>query len=420
MPPPMPPPSSSASKKKTSAACAPRHIDNALLADGQLVRLTIHQGRFDAIVPMADAPACSDAHDLGGLLVLPLLVDGHLHLDKTLLGLPWMPHAAGPTRASRIETELRLMPTLALSTAQRAGHLIRTCVAHGTGTLRTHVDVEPQNGLKALEGVLEAREAHRDWAQIQIVAFPQTGVMRAPGTLELLDAAIAAGADLVGGMDPCEVDCDPAGQLNGIFAIAHQRGVGVDVHLHESDELGLFSIREICKRAKALGMQGRVTISHGFCLGHVNESKARATADLMATAGVNLVTHGAASHPLPPLALLREHGVTVFAGNDNVRDIWSPYGTGDALERASLIGWRADWRTDAQMMDAFDLVTVSAARGLGVAFSGIAAGEVASFFAVRAGGVAEAVAARPVREIVVREGRVLARGGVVCDLLVSV
>ncbi len=400
-------------------ACAkppaqPRHIDNARLADGRLVRLTVHEERITHIVPMSDAPAADGALDLAGLLVLPALFDGHVHLDKTLHGLPWMPHAAGPTRASRIETELKLMPSLTLPTAERAGHLIRACAAHGTGTLRTHVDVEPQNGLSAMEGVLQARQDHRDWMNVQIVAFPQVGVMRCPGTLDLLDTAIALGADLVGGMDPCEVDCDPAGQLNGIFSIAHKHGVGVDVHLHEANDLGLFSVREICKRAKALGMQGRVTVSHGFCLGQVSESKARTTADLMAAAGVHLLTHGAAAAPLPPIALLREHGVTVFAGNDNVRDTWSPYGTGDALERAALIGWRADWRTDAQMHDAFELSTTAAARAMNLPFAGIDEGAPASFFAIAAQSLPEALATHVPRALVVHNGRVVARNGKAC------
>jgi cytosine/adenosine deaminase-related metal-dependent hydrolase len=237
--------------------------------------------------------------------------------------------------------------------------------------------------------------------------------MRRPGTLQLLDAAVAAGADLVGGIDPCEIDADPAGQLNGIFAIAERRGVGVDVHIHEWGELGLFSIREICKRTKALSLAGKVTVSHGYCLGQVGESKARQCAELMAEAGVSLVTHGAASQPLPPLSVLRDHGVTVFAGNDDVRDTWSPYGTGDVLARAALIGWRADWRRDDQVEHAFDMVTASAARAFGLEFLGIAEGAPAHFFALEAGSVPEAVGGHPPRRLVVRHGRVVARDGVV-------
>ena len=112
-------PSKKASAKPAVKPLAqPRHIDNALLADGRLVRLTVHEERITHIVPMSDAPAADGALDLAGSLVLPALFDGHVHLDKTLHGLPWMPHAAGPTRASRIETELKLMPSRTLPTAR--------------------------------------------------------------------------------------------------------------------------------------------------------------------------------------------------------------------------------------------------------------------------------------------------------------
>jgi cytosine/adenosine deaminase-related metal-dependent hydrolase len=134
-----------------------------------------------------------------------------MHLDKTLPGLPWIGHAAGPTRMSRIETDKAILPHLPLSTEERAGNLIRECVAHGTSHLRTHVDINLESGLATLEGVLAARERHRD-RTVQIVAFPQSGVMRCPGVLDLLDAAVRNGADLVGGIDPLEIARDPKGQ----------------------------------------------------------------------------------------------------------------------------------------------------------------------------------------------------------------
>jgi cytosine/adenosine deaminase-related metal-dependent hydrolase len=118
------------------------------------------------------------ALDIGGDLVLPGLVDGHMHLDKTLTGLPWMGHAAGPTRMSRIETDKTILPHLPLSTEERAGNLTRECVARGTSHMRTHVDIDLESGLAKLEGLLAARERYRDRATVQIVAFPQSGAMR--------------------------------------------------------------------------------------------------------------------------------------------------------------------------------------------------------------------------------------------------
>jgi cytosine/adenosine deaminase-related metal-dependent hydrolase len=386
-------------------------LTNCRLADGRLVDIGIAEGKI-VIVGEGAAPAMSNsapALDIGGDLVLPGLVDGHMHLDKTLTGLPWMGHAAGPTRMSRIETDKTILPHLPLSTEERAGNLIRECVARGTSHLRTHVDIDLESGLAKLEGVLAARERHRDRATVQIVAFPQSGVMRCPGVLDLLDAAVRNGADLVGGIDPLEIDRDPKGQLDGIFAIAARHDVGLDIHLHEPGEMGLFNVQEICARTRALGLGGKVTISHGFCLGSVTERKAADAAETMADAGVALVTHGAGGLTMPPLEMLSAAGVLVFAGNDDIRDTWSPYGTGDLLERAAIIGWKGDFRRDDQVEVAFDLVSAAGARALGISDYGITVGGAANLFTIAVSCVAEAVAAHPSRKLVLFDGNIVAR-----------
>src|SRR6266480_324651 len=153
-------------------------LTNCRLADGRLVDIGIVGGTIAAVGEgAASLSNTAPALDMRGDLVLPGLVDGHMHLDKTLTGLPWMGHAAGPTRMSRIETDKAILPHLPLSTEERAGNLIRECVAHGTSHLRTHVDINLESGLATLEGVLAALERHRD-RTVQIVAFPQSGVMR--------------------------------------------------------------------------------------------------------------------------------------------------------------------------------------------------------------------------------------------------
>lgn len=310
---------------------------------------------------------------------------------------------------SRIETDARLLPGLPVG--PRAEALLRRCIAAGTVHFRSHVDITPAFGLRNLEGVLAVRQAHAEACHIQTVAFPQAGVMRAPGTLELLAAALRMGVDLLGGLDPCEVDRDPKGQLDALFALAGRHGVGLDIHLHEAGELGLFSLAEICARTRAAGMQGRVWVSHGFCLGAAPEPRLQAAATAMAEAGVGLVSHGAGSAPLPPLLRLAEAGVRVFCGNDNMRDTWSPYGTGDMLERAAIIGWRLDARTDAAIARLFAMVTEEAAQALGVEVPAVAVGSAASFVSLPAEGIAEAVAQHPPRGVVVFRGRVVARGG---------
>jgi cytosine deaminase len=328
------------------------------------------------------------------------------------MGAPWLPHAAGPTRMSRIETDKKILPQHPVSTEERAGNLIRECVARGTAHLRTHVDIDLESRLAKLDGVLAARESHSGRATVQIVAFPQSGVMRCPGVLDLLDQAVRAGADLVGGIDPLEIDRDPKGQLDGIFSIAARYGVGLDIHLHEPGEMGLFNVHEICARTRALGLNGKVTISHGFCLGQVTERQAGVAAALMAEAGVSLVTHGAGGLAMPPVEMLRAAGVLVFVGNDDIRDTWSPYGTADLLERAAIIGWKGDFRRDDQVETAFDLVSAAGASALGIAGYGIAVGAPATLFTVAASGIPEAVAAHPTRKLVLFDGKIVARDGV--------
>ena len=161
----------------------------------------------------------------------------------------------------------------------------------------------------------------------------------------------------------------PKGQLDGIFGIAARHGVGLDIHLHEPGEMGLFNVQEICARTKALGLAGKVTISHGFCLGGITERKAAEAAETMAEAGVALVTHGAGGLTMPPIEMLRAAGVLVFAGNDDIRDTWSPYGTGDLLERAAIIGWKGDFRRDGQVEVAFDLISAAGGQALGIAIT---------------------------------------------------
>jgi cytosine/adenosine deaminase-related metal-dependent hydrolase len=312
---------------------------------------------------------------------------------------------------SRIDTDQNTLLNLPLNTETRAGALIRQCVGNGTGHIRTHVDITPAFGLKGLEGVLAAREAHAHMATVQVVAFPQVGVMRAQGMVAMVEDAVRAGADLVGGIDPSEIDRDARGHLDAIFGIADRRGVGIDIHLHEPGELGLFSVQEICARTTALGMQGQVTVSHGFCLGGITESKQKAAAALMAESGVALVSHGAGGATLPPLFLLAEAGVRVFCGNDDVRDTWSPYGTGDMLERAFVIGWRSDVRHDHLLEQVYGMCSSIGAAVLGVAENGVEVGKEANFFTIPVETVAEAVGMHLPRKLVFFRGRQVAQGG---------
>jgi cytosine deaminase len=380
-------------------------VRNATLPDGSKHDVEIKDGRIGALL----APTASEP----GVMLLPPLVDGHIHLDKTLLGLPWVPNqAAGNKVSDRIEAERKVRAARTLSETETGANLVKQVVATGTLHMRSHVDIDNQLGLKNLHAVLAIRERFRDLVTIQIVAFPQSGLLRSPGTAALLDEAVAQGADLLGGLDPVGIDGDLAGHLDPIFAIAARQGVGIDLHLHDGGESGIAQMLAIAERTRANGLDGKVAISHAFALGSVPTDLAARTADTLAEAGIAIMSHGPGASTMPPLPLLRAHGVEVFGGSDNIRDAWSPFGNGDMLERAMLIGYRGNFRHDHELRLAYEMVTEAAARVLGVADYGIEVGGPADFVAVEAETLAEAVAARPRRKWVMKAGRVVARDGV--------
>ncbi len=384
---------------------------NATLPDGSRCDIDVEGGRIAALLPAS--PATPDAVDLGGTLVLPPLVDGHIHLDKTLLGLPWVPNqAAGNQVSDRIEAERRVRAARTVPEFETGSNLVRQVIASGTLHMRTHVDVDNQLGLRNLHEVLKIRDHFRDLVTIEIVAFPQSGILRSPGTAALLDEAIAQGADLVGGLDPVGIDGDLDAHLDAVFAIAERRGIGVDIHLHDGGEAGLSQILAIAERTEASGLQGKVAVSHAFALGSVSIDRVTRAADVLARAGVAIMSHGPGGATIPPLKLLRERGVEVFGGSDNIRDAWSPFGNGDMLERAMLIGYRANFRHDEDLAFALDMVTAAGARMLGLADYGLRVGGPADFVTVEATTLAEAVATRKRRNLVVKSGRIVARDGV--------
>jgi len=389
-------------------------FQNARLADGQIVEIAISGAKIVAVASTAQSyDSVGKIHDLGRRLVLPGLVEGHIHLDKCFVGDDWKPHrpcTAGFSVRERVRFEKEALAS-ARPIAERAAALIDLCVAHGTTQMRSHVDVDAEVGLRHFESIVAARDAHREKVSVQIVAFPQSGILTSPGTADLLEEAVRAGADLVGGLDPAGHDGDAAGHLDVVFGIAERHGVGIDIHLHDGGMQGISEIEEIARRTKATGLGGKVTISHAYALGEVSSGAVQRTAQRLAEAGVAILTAAPGARAFPPVLLLRDAGVNVFSGNDNIRDSWWPYGDGDLLERAMLIGYRSGFNTDEQLAEAFEMVTANAARALGLAGYGLTVGGAADFLVLDARHVQEAVVARPKPRDVYKNGRLVARAG---------
>ncbi|KWK86010.1 cytosine deaminase [Burkholderia ubonensis] len=376
---------------------------NAAAPDGRLVNLVVRDGRFVAIGPDCAPPPGADIVDLDGRLVLPGFVDGHIHLDKSFVGDRWVPHEPAATLRERLAAEKRLLAA-APPIVERANALIAQAAAFGTVAMRSHVDVDATTGLANLHAVMAAREQWRGIVDIELVAFPQAGVVSRPGTADILDAAVREGADVVGGIDPTTLDGDADGQLDILFGIAEKRGAKLDIHLHEPAQTGIAQLLRIAARTRAAGLGGRVAVSHAYALGQVQADDVARTAAALADAGVAILTNAPGDCAFPPVRPLRAAGVNVFAGNDNIRDAWWPYGNGDMLQRAMLVGYRSGFYTDAELGIALDMATHAGARVIGLPDYGLAVGCDATFVAVRAPNAAAAVAGVPAQRWVVRHG----------------
>ena len=385
-------------------------IAGATTPKGHVVDIAITGERILSVEPAGRMPPADRRIDAAGHVVSPSFVEGHIHLDKTLIGLPFIPHIPGDSVAERIAAEKSLRRSIDVPVDVRGGLLIEQVVGYGTGSIRSHVDIDTEIGLAGLHALLRLKERYRHLVDIQIVAFPQSGIFADPGTADLLDAALAEGADLVGGLDPAGIDSNVTGHLDVVFGLAAKHGAGVDIHLHDFGTLGAFELRQIAERTIALGMEGKVAVSHAFALGGIDDFEFGRTADALARAGVAIMTNGPGPVPMPPVKRLAAAGVTVFAGSDNIRDAWGPYGNGDLLQRAMMIGYRQHFLADDDLRHAFDMVTTIAAGVLGIEAYGLAPGGRADLVLIPAPSVPQAVADVTQGRIVIKRGRVIDGG----------
>ncbi|MEU7019249.1 amidohydrolase [Streptomyces sp. NPDC046203] len=367
---------------------------------------------------IAEGPAPEDAEvvDGEGRIALPSLVDAHIHPDKTSWGGSWVSRRPADGIAGYASQDAELFAAQDRPVVERAYGLMSHAVSRGTRAMRAHADVAPAYGTACLDGLAEARERLRHALDVQIVAFPQHGVIRAPGTARLLEQAVRDGSvDLIGGIDPIGFDHALDEQLDLVFGLADRYGVGVDLHLHDRGGDGIRALRGIVERTRALSLAGRVTVSHVFCLPALPDRELGALAADLADQDIALTTVAPSESLVLPVARLREHGVRVGLGSDGVRDSWSPFGNADMLHRAHLLGWVTDARLDEELTDCHRLAADGGADVMGLAHADFTPGAPADFVLVRGEGLPQVVVDLPQRDLVVHGGVIVARNGEFLD-----
>ncbi|MFF2305150.1 amidohydrolase [Streptomyces sp. NPDC058128] len=366
----------------------------------------------DGRVSDRPAPHGAKVVDGGGRIALPSLVDAHIHPDKTTWGGSWVSRRPASEIADYVSQDVELFRSQRRPVAERAYGLMSHAVSRGTRGMRAHADVAPAYGLAGVEGVAAARERLRHALDVQIVAFPQHGVIRTPGTAALLEKAAREGLiDMIGGIDPIGFDNALDDQLDVVFGIADRHGVGVDIHLHDRGEKGMKAMRGIVERTRALSLAGKVTVSHVFCLPGLTDRELGSIAADLGDQDIALTTVAPSDSLVLPIARLREHGVRVGLGSDGVRDSWSPFGNADMMHRAHILGWVTDVRLDDELRDCYDVAAHGGADVMGLAHADFTAGAPADFVLVRGECLPQVVVDMPRRDMVVHGGVVVARDG---------
>lgn len=396
-------------------------LRDVALPDGRRgVDVLVADGRIVDVAPRLDADA-RETVDGGGHLLSPPFVDAHFHMDSALsYGMPRVNRSGTLLEGIALWGELK--PTLTEEAiVQRALAYCDWAVARGLLAIRTHVDVcDPR--LLAVDALIHVRERVRPYLDLQLVAFPQDGALRAPGALANLERALDKGVDVVGGIPHFErTMADGAASVRALCEIAARRGLPVDMHCDESDDPMSRHIETLASEARRLGLQGRATGSHLTSMHSMDNYYASKLIPLIAEAGVHAV-----ANPLINITLQGRHdtypkrrgmtrvpelmaaGVNVAFGHDCVMDPWYPLGSGDMLEVAAMGLHVAQMTGDDAMRACFEAVTTNAARVLALPGYGIAPGCRADFVLLQARDPVEAIRLRAARLKVFRAGRLIA------------
>ncbi|VVJ15301.1 Cytosine deaminase (EC [Amycolatopsis camponoti] len=314
--------------------------------------------RIAAVRPHSPGPATVEGR---GRLLFPAFSDVHVHLDSTRIGLPFRPHTGGPGVVAMMTNDRENWRTAEVPLPERVAGTLERMIAHGTTRVRSYAQVDVDCELEKLDAVLAAREKFADQAEVQVMAFAQAGILREPGTLDVLDAAMRSGATVIGGIDPCTLDRDPKGHLDAVFGLAEKHQAEIDIHLHEPGHLGLFSTDLVIERVRALDMRGKVTMSHAYDLGSISESVSRRVIDDFAALDIAMTTVAPSAAGQLSLLDLVASGVRIGLGEDGQRDYWSPYGNCDLLDRTWQLAFTRGFRQDAHIELALAVATMGGA-----------------------------------------------------------
>ncbi|AJC18948.2 amidohydrolase family protein [Pandoraea sputorum] len=390
--------------------------------DAPLVDIAIKGGRIAAIEPGIDATA--DEHiDAQGRAAIPGLVEAHLHLDKALL------HRRLPARFGTLDEAIRVTGILKSKQERedvldRSRQVLDMAVKNGTVAVRAHPDVDLIQGLIGVETLLTLKDEYDSLLDLQIVAFPQEGILKSKGTYELMIDALRMGADVVGGCPYNELNWeDTKRHIDIVFELAQRFDAPIDMHADFADDTSdqrFAAISYIAQRTIDTGYQGRVSLGHVTSLGALDNDELAPVIEQIRLAGISIVTLPATDlylggrkdvqnqrRGLTPVKALHSAGVNVAYSSNNVRNAFTPFGKADMLQIGNLLAHVAQFGVPEHQQAILDMGTHNAARAIGLSHDyGIAVGKQADLIILDTFRVADALLDIPPRLWVIKRGRI--------------
>jgi cytosine deaminase len=408
-------------------------IRNVRVWDDQpLMDIGIKDGKIVAIEKGIEASAVENI-DAGGRAVIPGLIEPHLHLDKALL------HRRLPASLGTLDEAIRVTGILK-SKQERADVLDRSrrvldmAVQNGTVAIRAHPDVDLIQGLIGVETLLQLREEYKHLLDLQIVAFPQEGILKSEGTYDLMETAMGMGADVVGGCPYNEASWDNSRRhIDMVFDMARKHDANVDMHADFSDEVTdqrFACAAYIARKAIDTNYQGRVSLGHVTSLGALTPEELKPIMDLLREADISIVTLPATDlylggrkddknqrRGLTPVRALHNAGVNVAYSSNNIRNAFTPFGKADMLVIGNMLAHVIQFGTPEHQAAVLDMGTKNAARAIGIArHYGIAVGKQADLVILDTYEVADALLDIPSRSWVIKRGKISVVTHHSCDI----
>jgi cytosine/creatinine deaminase len=397
-------------------------IHGALLTDDDApMDVAIDRGTIIAIERRIEAPA-RRVIDAGGRATIPGLVEPHIHLDKALLESRMPNHSGTLEEAIRVTGILKRQQTRG-DVLDRSRRVLDLAVRHGTVAIRCHPDVDPIQGLIGVETALTLKEEYAALLDLQVVAFPQEGILKSPGTLDLMREALRLGADVVGGCPYNERTWEDAcAHVDTVFELACEAGLDIDMHADFADDSRdprFAAAAYIARRTIETGYQGRVTLGHVTSLAALGPNDGAGVIALLSEARIHIVTLpatdlylGGRTDPgwnrrraLTPVRALRDAGVTVAFSSNNIRNAFTPFGCADPLQIGLLLAHAAQLGSPDDQAFVRHMCTYAAADAMGIgAGYGIGLGKRADLIVAETYRVADVLLDLPPRSWVIKRG----------------